>query len=419
MLCSGVFVAQRPAAQVIREDILADNNPLLPWVKAEVDADRHRTSASFLHLARREAVYREGLGCTVAIHEPADRLVGESLPNRVVQSAPLPRAPGPPPGQDRVQAAILEAFAEPDPAKLRRTRAVVVLQDGRIVAEHYAPGFTAQTPQVGWSMSKTVTALLAGVLVADGKLTLERADLLPEWKTDDRSAITVDHLLHMSSGLKFDESYGNPRSDVVRMLYEAGDASRYAASQSLTDRPGSRFQYSTGTTQILSQVIRRTFSGNDQAYREFPGKALFAPLGMDHTTFELDESGTFLGASFVYASAHDWARLGLLLLNDGTWEGRRLLPPGWVRYMTTAAPAATKRNYGAHVWLKIGPPYNSLAAQPPVLPADAFHFIGHDAQFISVVPSQHLVVVRLGLSRVRPSWDQETFLASVIAALQP
>jgi len=310
-----------------------------------------------------------------------------------------------------------EAFTEPDPAKLRRTRAVVILRDGQILAERYAAGFNAETPQIGWSMSKSVTAILAGIRIAQGKLALNRDLLLPEWGNDARARVTLDHLLHMSSGLEFDEGYGNPRSDVVRMIYEAPDPAHYAAAKPLLMPPGTTFKYSSGTTQILSRVLRDSFSGDERAYREFPRTALFAPLGMKHATFELDQSGTFSGASFLYASAHDWARLGILLLDDGVWQGRRVMPQGWVRYMRTPAPAAPNKKYGAHVWLKIGPPYNSLASSPPVLPADAFHLIGHDAQFVTVIPSLRLVVVRLGLSRKRHSWDQETFLASVIAAL--
>jgi CubicO group peptidase (beta-lactamase class C family) len=407
-----VYVAQRPLEQVLQEDILADNNPLLPLIHAEVERDKSRVRATFFGLAQREALYREGLGCAID---------GVAL-DRAATTAP-PAAALPVVVDDaRLQpliAAVKQAFSEPDATKLRRTRAVVILRDGQILAQRYAAGFSAETPQIGWSMSKSVTAMLAGIRIAQGALSIDRDHLLPEWQDDARASVTLDHLLRMSSGLEFDEAYGNPRSDVVRMIYEATDPARYAAAKPLLASPGTAFKYSSGTTQILSRVLRNSFAGNERAYQDFPRSALFAPLGMQHATFELDQSGTFSGASFLYASAHDWARLGLLLLNDGVWQGKPILPPGWVRYMRAPAPAATKRNYGAHVWLKIGPPYNSLAATPPVLPADAFHLVGHDAQFVTVIPSLKLVVIRLGLSRKRHSWDHETFLASIIAALPP
>lgn len=418
MLCSGVFVAQRPAEQVRREDILADNNPFLPLVDAQVDVAHRRVNASFLGLARRVAVFREGLGCTVAIHVDATTLGREQLAWSRTAAPALPSATLPGAISQRLQSVLDAAFSELDAKKLRRTRAIVILVDGHVVAEKYAPGFNAQTPQIGWSMSKTLIAALIGVRVAQGKLTLEQKNLLPEWRSDGRSDITLNQLLRMSSGLEFDEGYGNPRSDVVRMLYESGDMAHYAAAKPLLNVPGTVFKYSSGTTQILSRVLRDTFQSDERAYRDFPRQTLFAPLGMENATLELDESGTFAGAAFTYASAHDWARVGQFLLNDGVWQSQRLLPEGWVRYMTTPAPAAAKKNYGAQIWLAVPEPYNSVASKPPALPSGTFHLIGHDAQFVSVVPQMKLVVVRLGVSRKRPSWDHETFLAAVIDAFR-
>jgi len=291
------------------------------------------------------------------------------------------------------------------------------MHDGRVVAERYAAGFSDDMPMLGWSMAKCVTGALIGVLVQDAKLATDSKALLPQWRDagDARAGISLDNLLRMSSGLHFGEHYQDPVDDVLVMLFAKEDAASFAADKPLEAPPGTHFQYSSGTTNILARVIRDALDGSEQDYLKFPRRALFDRIGMRHAVIESDASGGLVGSSFMYASPRDWARFGEFLRQDGSWYGERILPPGWVRYMATLTTQSTHRNFGAHLWVKVPPPFNSIALVPPVLP-EAYHAVGYEGQFVSVIPSRNLVVVRLGLSRRDHSWDQEEFLSRILEA---
>ncbi|MCR4467334.1 serine hydrolase [Burkholderia sp. SCN-KJ] len=420
-LCSGVFVSGRPAASVIDVDIMAGVHPLLKLVRPSIDPEHRRAVATFAGFARREADFRPGLGCTLALG-PSPGVLPAALspvpdPPPAHEAAPA----APPAGIDarKLQAALDRAFDEPDPTRPRRTRAVVVMWRGQVIAERYAPGFAADTPLPGWSMTKTVTAALAGMLVAQHKLSPDASALLPEWRDsgDPRAAITLDELLRMTSGLQFNEDYDDPLSDVAVMLFTQPDTARFASAMPLAAQPGTQWYYSSGTSAILARVMREAMGGSEGDYLAFPRRALFAPLGMRSAVFEPDAAGTLGSASFMYASARDWARFGELLRQDGVWDGQRLLPQGWVRYLTRATPLSTRQEFGAHLWVKVPEPFNDRNAHASPLPVDAFHAVGHEGQFVSVVPSRELVVVRLGLSRPESAWNHEAFLARVLEAV--
>jgi CubicO group peptidase (beta-lactamase class C family) len=199
------------------------------------------------------------------------------------------------------------------------------------------------------------------------------------------------------------------------MLLRTPDMARYAASKRLVAEPGSRWSYSSGTTNILSRVIRRAVGNSD--YLLFPHRALFQPLGMKSVVLEPDASGTFVGSSYVYATARDWAKLGLLYLQDGLWNGERILPDGWVRHATTPAVSATGNAFGAHFWVQIPDEYTS-GWNFEWLPQDAFHAVGHGGQFITIIPSRELVVVRLGQSRHPSAWQHDIFLTKILRAVK-
>jgi CubicO group peptidase (beta-lactamase class C family) len=268
-------------------------------------------------------------------------------------------------------------------------------------------------PLPGWSMAKSVTAALAGVLVARGAWRLDARLAAPEWRApgDPRAAITLADLLGMKSGLAFVERYGDPLSDVNVMLWASGDTGAFAAGKPLARPPGTHWEYASGTTNILARAMRDPL-GPD--YAAFPRRALFGPAGMASAVLEPDASGTFVGSSFMYATARDWARLGLLFLGDGVLDGERILPAGWAR--TAATPAVPGSRFGAHWWLRLKRPPGAPAAP---LPADVFHAGGHAGQNISVVPSRALVIVRLGHSVGEGAWDHEAFAARIIAAIPP
>jgi CubicO group peptidase (beta-lactamase class C family) len=268
---------------------------------------------------------------------------------------------------------------------------------------------------MGWSMAKSVVNALVGILVKEGLLTLDDPALVPEWHgpEDRRGSITLDHLLRMSSGLRFDEDMSTPMADVIRMLLASGDMAKYAAQKELTNTPGTKWQYSSGTTNIIAQVIRNALQ-DDAEYLSFPRRALFDRIGMAGVVLETDAAGTFVGSSFMYATARDWARLGMLYLQDGVWDGERVLPDGWVTYTTSPAPANPQRHYGAHFWLEVPAEYSGEGSP---LPKDAFHAAGHEAQFVTIVPSHDAVVVRLGRTRYPEAWDHTAFVREVLSVL--
>ncbi len=428
-LCSGIYLAKRDENQVVMEDVLADMSFFLRHWHREIYRDRRLVTITAATMAERHALYRPGLGCTLV----TDTSV-EALREQVKDYAPLPPAgrstalwpegnrvelSGSPVGVDaqKLKNAMDAAFAEPDERTKRRTRSVVVVHKGRIVAERHATGFGPHTPQLGWSMGKSVLNALIGTLVADGRMRLDLNRLLPQWQgaDDPRGAITIDNLLRMVSGLDFDEPHARMMSDTRKMLFLKGDSAAYAAAEKLSSPVGSVWFYASGSTTLLASAMRAAVGGSQARYFSYPRKALFGPLGMSSAVMEPDAAGTFLAPAFVYASARDWARLGLLYLNDGVWGGKRILPDGWVKTSLKPTPQSGGQ-YGAHLWLKIPdflrPAYRS--AHPP--PEDAFFMLGHDGQMVAVIPSRELVVVRLGLSRRRNSWDHEAFLHQLLQA---
>jgi len=305
--------------------------------------------------------------------------------------------------ENRIQRAMDEAFAEPNPKKPIRTRALLVVYDGYLIAERYAPGFTRDTPLIGWSMKKSVINALIGILVQQGKLSIYDPAPVPEWQThgDPRHTITIDQLLRMSSGLKFSEGYeGRPFSDSNIMLFLKPDMAAYAARKPLRAPPDTKWSYSSGTSNILARIIRQSFDRQEDYY-SFPGKHLFGKIGMRHTILEPDASGTYV---HIFATARDWARFGLLYLNDGVWNGERILPHGWVAYSTTSR---LETRYGAQFWL--GKYFDSI-------PDDLFYALGYQGQVVAMIPSRKLVIVRLGMTQ-HDAWPIYLFLKEILKAL--
>lgn len=421
VMCSGIFVSQRDTQSLLDTDLSADDLGLLRLIDVHVDRKSRDVTAAVFGLAGRKARYRDGQGCAVIHREPLNSDIpraggptGRLRPQEVTIDA-LATGDGPPPTLDRnrLDAALEWAFSETNPALPRRTRAVVVVHKGRLVAERYAPGFSKDTPLLGWSMTKSVINTLVGVLVKEGRISLDDPVPIPEWRgsSDPRRKITFDHLLHMTSGLHFSEDYSNPLADVTYMLVAVPNVAAYAAAKRLEAEPGARWSYSSGTTNIIAYAMRQIVG--DSSYLEFPRRALFDKLGMSSAVMETDATGTFVGSSFMYATARDWARLGLLYLYDGVWSGQRILPEGWVAYTRSPARHAPDQQYGAHMWLQIPKEYR-CGSDGRLLPADTFHAIGHEGQFVTVIPSRELVLVRLGFTRYPCAWDHQQFVHLVL-----
>jgi CubicO group peptidase (beta-lactamase class C family) len=275
-----------------------------------------------------------------------------------------------------------------DSAYIGNAFAFMVLHKGFPVAEAYKPQFNRKTKFLSWSMAKSFTNALVGILVKQGKLDINQTAGFEQWKNDERSKITLNNLLQMQSGLKWNENYGT-RSDVTLMLHCESDMSRFAIEKKSAYSPGTYYYYSSGTTNIVSYLIRRQFS-NDSLYYTFPHTQLFNKTGMPDIVFEVDPTGTRVGSSYLYATARDYARFALLYQNDGVFNGERILPEGWVKYSTSVA-SASNGEYGSFFWLNKG---RTL----PSVPEDMYMCVGHDGQRIYIMPGQELVVVILGYS---------------------
>ncbi|WP_181234488.1 serine hydrolase domain-containing protein [Enhygromyxa salina] len=417
--CTAVFVSGLEPARVLKEELAA-----VGFVDVEFDHDTQTTRAAVVGLAEQRATHRRGVGCT---------LVRDGLPleldlapvaapddDRAWPAGDAPDTRDDPSGLDRaaLDAALDAAIGEPDPAAPRRTRAVVVVYDGRLIAERYAEGFDASTPLPGWSMAKSVTNALIGLLVGRGELELDGPAPVPEWREDPddpRAAITISQLLRMSSGLAFEERYG-PFGTGSDMLFVHESCAELAVNQPLIASPGTRYAYSSGTANILARIVRSRFE-DPGAQLRFAQRELFEPLGIRSAVLELDPSGVFIGSSFALMSARDWARLGQLYLYDGVWNGRQLLPAGWVEYTRAPAPAAPRGEYGALVQTNAGAPGQPEDRRLPSLPTDAFEMVGYEGQSVLIVPSRRAVIVRLGLTRGPAQWDTDRFGASVLASL--
>jgi CubicO group peptidase (beta-lactamase class C family) len=265
-------------------------------------------------------------------------------------------------------------------------------------------------------MAKGVLSALVGILVHQGRLALDQQELLPTWRwPDPRAGITLEDLLRMRSGLSFSEAYANPWSDVLHMLYNEHDTAAYAASRPLVSAPGTTWSYSSGTSNILSAVARRTIG--DARYHTWPRDVLFDPLGMTSAVLEPDGAGTFVLSSYMVATARDWARFGQLWLDGGRADGQVILPLEWITFSTTPTAQSSDGRYGAHWWLKLNPEIGGESAAARAIAPDAFFAIGHEGQTLSIVPSKRLVAVRLGASIYIDAWDQAAFTAALQAAV--
>jgi CubicO group peptidase (beta-lactamase class C family) len=436
-LCAGLFLQGLPLERLVAEDSGFD--PAFALVHARVDTTARRVTCSLLGtgLFAKTAVLIDGLGPVLlsGVSEKELRAMAASVEPRLMAAASTDKAwpagdadPAPPSAGATAAKAVggplkaadlgplLDAaFAEPDPAHPRRTRAVVVIQGGRMVAERYAPGISRDTRLISWSMAKSFTNAMVGILVGEGKLDIHAPAPVAEWSGpgDPRRSITTDMLMRMSSGLDWEEDYtDHPISDSNRMLFLERDMAAYTARKPLASTPDTVWKYSSGSTNLVSRIVKTTM-GDGGRYLSFPYSRLFGRIGMRSAVFGTDAAGTFVGSSYIYATARDYARFGLLLLHDGVWEGERILPAGWVAYSTTPTKAAPKGEYGAFFWLNKGEPAGSTNRDYPDMPDDLFWCDGYQGQYIVVCPSLDLVVVRLGMT-----WKGDDGVAALLSGIR-
>ncbi len=430
-LCSSTFISKRNPETVFTEDI-APVNPLAKIVEYKIDSENKSVTSDSFGLLKMKAIYREGCGCSLVIGTTEEQMRAQKLVEPGFEKTRLkhrddlswPMGSGGPVDGQRMgidmatlEKAIDAAFSEPGPDNPRKTRVVVIVHNGKLIAERYAPGFNKEMPLLGWSMSKSITNSLVGILVKEGKLDVMQPAPVKEWQREDdpRRRITLDQLLRMSSGLKFEEVYA-PLFDATYMLYGSYDFAAYAAGKPLETEPDGKWYYSSGTANIIARIVRQTVETEYQYYYRFLYEKLFNKIGMYSAVMEPDSSGTFVGSSYTFATARDWARFGLLFLQDGTWQGERILPEGWVTYTTTPTPKAAKGEYGAHFWLNAGNTEDPEDRKWPRSPRDAYAAMGFQEQKVIVIPSRKLVLVRFGATSDRDAWDTDEFIKSVLEA---
>ena len=402
-LASAVFVSGRDAKEVEALDLKFS---LIRFNRNKVDYENKMVTSRFLW-GKSTAVYRDGYGVTLLRGAKADALRQQRypLPIETTPSAPIPLG-------DSLLRARLEPIAKAlvdDRTYNGHPFAFVALHKGKVVAERYDKGIHAGTKLLSWSMAKSFTNAIVGLMVGDGMVDLNAPMDIPEWQNDDRKNITLNHLLQMQSGLEWNENYGS-RSDVNLMLHREQDMGLFALAKPLEHEPGTFWHYSSGTTNIVMRYLRGKFD-SDEAFLNYIRTRLFAPLEIRNAIFEPDMSGTPIGSSYIYITAKEFARFGQLYLEDGCVDSLRILPENWVKY--TATPASdSKGRYGAFFWLNKGKEF-------PDAPEDMFYCEGHDGQVIFVIPSKELVVVILGYSPF-PEYgiDFNALLKDVIDVIQ-
>ena len=415
LLCSGVFVVGRDPEEFLASDLRTHVRPEgmpIDWeeIGVAIDYTDRKVSLAARGLER-TAVFNDWQGCSIVprgergVHftpVPAE----PDLPDAATTPWPmgdlLPDEPLPSEvDEERLRAALdlaLDDSLQPEP---QRTRAIAVVYRDRLIAEQYAPGFGPETRHVSWSMGKSITAALIGILAGEGCFAIDDPAPIAEWQSPDdpRRGITIRHLLNMSSGLAFTRAQDEDRlelgwtsrDDHMYIYYGGIDVFQHSISRPLADPPGAVWRYRNCDTLTLGKIVRQTVEARGQEYLAFPQRALFDRIGMRRMVLETDPWGNFIMTGFDYGTARDWARFGLLHLRDGVWNGTRVLPEGWVDFVRAPASANPNQEYGGQFWLNAG-------GRHPNAPRDAFWPAGAWGQAVFIIPSRDIVIVRLGHS---------------------
>lgn len=377
----------------------------------------------------RTAIYRAGLGCTVV--PPGTSISSVRAQGfRPLTPSPLTFAPWPKgeyPAESQLMSAVMaktvtqqgdSLFAETtvDTFKQQNTVAYLVAKDGHLLFERYAPGYNRSQPQIGWSMSKSLTSLIAGVMATDGRISLDAPVGIPQWTTDSQKAgITWRNLLTNSPGLHWFEGYEGA-SDATEMLYSKADQGNWAANRPMENAPGTVFNYSTGFVNIAILRMKQILGNNHQAIYDYYQQKLFAPLGIRHGIIEPDASGTPVGGARGILRPVDWLRLGQLVAQHGRWNGQQIISAAYMDF--ALAPSAADPIYGAYIWRLTANDPEIPADVRSKLPADTVWFQGHLGQYVVIVPSQNLVVLRMGVTfdKMESKRRVMTAVADILAA---
>jgi hypothetical protein len=410
-IASGHFIDQRSKEMIEKGD---NDINLLDLATNTIIEKGQFATASVYGLQERKAIYREGLGAML-VDPNFDETAPYEVPKRTKTVSQLPFPYGSQEPKDtlfstvdyvKLNAAVANAF-DTGEKKDKRTRSVIVIHKDRIIAEKYGTGFDKNSEILGWSMTKSITATIFGILEKQGKYDIYKPAPIPEWSTDKRKNISTNDLLHMNSGLEWEEDYSTI-CDATTMLFQSRNMGRIQLEKPAAFAPNTHWNYSSGTTNLLSYILRNQFSTH-QEYLDFWYSALIDKIGMNSMVIETDMVGNYVGSSYGWATTRDWSKFGLLYLHKGNWNGEQILDESWVKYVAT--PTATSEGaYGGQFWLNAGGKF-------PDAPRDMFYCSGFQGQMVAIIPSLDLVIVRMGLKE-NPEFDFNGFLKGVIGSLK-
>ena len=373
----------------------------------KIDKSLKASSASVLGLLTRTAIYREGLG-SVLVTDDFDSSLKVRVPKRTKPDNTSAYPFGNADQKDSILSTInyekLNKTVDQLFTNNTKTRAVLVLHKNQIIAEKYDKGFTKDSRILGWSMTKSIMSTVFGILQTQGKMNILDKAPITNWQNDERKEITINNLLQMNSGLEWNEDY-NTISDVTKMLFLEKDMTKIQAEKPFVGKPNQTWNYSSGTSNLLSGILRNTFKTH-QEYLDYWYAEFIDKIGMNSMVIETDMTGNYVGSSYAWATPRDWAKFGLLYLNKGNWNGEQLFDASWVDYITTPTNGSDG-TYGGHFWL-------NAEGQFPDVPKNMFYASGYQGQFVFVFPDQDLVVVRMGLAHI----DINGFLKGVLKSVQ-
>lgn len=414
-MCSSVFLAEKDPLRVSAEDLSFFPINL---AKSKIDEEEKSVTSTVFGLAKRKAIYREGQGAVILLDLPEEELKKNLFeipdPGYVQDTIAWPRGDlisgELPEGVDykRLTGLIDTCIDAPGHEPYKKTLGIVVVYKNQIIAEKYLDGYDHTSMFHGWSMSKSITGALAGILADEGKLALDEPAGFAEWQEDERKNITVRDIIQMSTGLDWYENYFTI-SDATVMLMQNDDMLKSVLDNKTENEPGKFWNYSSGDANLLSGILRNKFS-DEKEYLDFIYTRLLHPLGMLNTNVETDATGLFVASSYSYGSTRDWARFGMLFLNNGIFAGDTILSKEWVDFLKTPAPAS-EGMYAGTFWLKESDPERALTDAPD----DLFFADGFLGQRIYIVPSKELVVVRMGYGL--SNFNLNDFLREVINTL--
>lgn len=411
-ITSHYFIGGRDIEITENEDNL---EPTLGMANSELFVENQTTQSNALGIKKREAFYRKGVG-TVLIPVGANK-ENASLkkPDRQIRQTNLPYPYGDLPQKDtifqninynKLKNAVNNAFVDDDD-HIKKTRSVLVIYKDQIIEEQYKEGFDNKSMILGWSMAKSITSAVLGVMEKDGLVDLKATNLFEEWENDSRKYISLANLLNMNSGLEWEEDY-TKICDVTSMLFINSDMTKSQLQKPLIGEPNNSWIYSSGTSNLLSGYIRNRFTTH-QEYLDYWYSELIDKIGMHSMIIETDFVGNYVGSSYAWATTRDWAKFGLLYLHNGNWNGEQLLNPSWIEF-TKSPTNGSNGVYGGHFWLNAGKKY-------PNVPTDMFSCNGFQGQRVWIIPSKDLVVVRTGLHE-HPDFDINQFLSGIVDSIE-